>query len=73
VRDNQRADYEQAIAEQAALNMSLRELTEVQAARVAVLEKAAGQDSTNSWKPPSPPVLLDDCARVPVVTVGLLD
>ena len=33
--------------------MSLRELIEVQAARIAVLEKAAGQDSSNSSKPPS--------------------
>ena len=48
-----RADYERVIAEQAALIVSLRELIEFQAARIAVLEKAAVQDSSNSSKPPS--------------------
>jgi transposase len=53
VSDSTRADYERVIAEQAVLIVSLRELIEVQAARIAVLEKAAGQDSSNSSKPPS--------------------
>ena len=52
--DSTRAEYlERLVVEQAALIESLRELIEFQAARIAVLEKQLGQDSSNSSKPPS--------------------
>ena len=44
--DALRAEYERVIGEQ-------RVLIELLQARVAVLEKAVGQDSSNSSKPPS--------------------
>ena len=51
--DDTRADYERLIGELRGLNAGLMVTVELLQARVAVLEKAAGQDSSNSSKPPS--------------------
>ena len=52
--DSQRGEYlERLVVEQAALIVSLQASVALLQERVAVLEKAAGQDSSNSSKPPS--------------------
>lgn len=51
--DDTRADYERLIAELRGLNAGLVATVELLRARVAVLEKQLGQDSSNSSKPPS--------------------
>ena len=53
VLDDMRADYERLIAELRGLNAGLMVTVELLEARVAVLEKAAGQDSSNSSRAPS--------------------
>ena len=53
VADGLRAEYERVIAELRSVVEVLRATVEQQAARIAVLEKAAGQDSSNSSRPPS--------------------